>query len=88
MAGKGGPAQLDRLVAEAIRRHHLADEAIDTLHDLIENYELKGDAKSKDMYYWYARALEGSDEEIASSADVQLEALVSLLTEALTDRQR
>jgi tetratricopeptide (TPR) repeat protein len=34
------------------------DEAIDTLHDVIENYELKGDAKSKDMYYWYGRALE------------------------------
>ena len=30
-----------------------------------------------------ARALDGSDEEIGSSADVQLEALVSLLTEAL-----
>lgn len=34
------------------------DEAVDTLHDVIENYELKGDAKSKDMYYWYGRALE------------------------------
>jgi len=31
-----------------------------------------------------ARALDGSDEEVASSADVQLEALVALLTEALT----
>jgi hypothetical protein len=31
-----------------------------------------------------ARALDGSDEETASSADVQLEALVSLLTDALT----
>jgi len=30
-----------------------------------------------------ARALDGSDEEVASSADVQLEALVALLTEAL-----
>ncbi len=30
-----------------------------------------------------ARALDGSDEEVASSADVQLEILVSLLTEAL-----
>lgn len=30
-----------------------------------------------------ARALDGSDEEVGSSADVQLEALVSLLTEAL-----
>ncbi|HEV2293791.1 MAG TPA: hypothetical protein VGR35_08035 [Tepidisphaeraceae bacterium] len=34
------------------------DEAIDTLHDMIESYELKGDAKSKEMYYWYGRALE------------------------------
>lgn len=33
-----------------------------------------------------ARALDGSDEEVGSSADVQLEALVSLLTEALEDR--
>jgi len=31
-----------------------------------------------------ARALDGSDEEMSSSADVQLEALISLLTEALT----
>ena len=35
-----------------------------------------------------ARALDGSDEEVSSSADVQLEALVSLLTEALTERDR
>ena len=34
-----------------------------------------------------ARALDGSDEEIGSSADVQLEALVSLLTEALERRE-
>jgi len=33
-----------------------------------------------------ARALDGSDEEVGSSADVQLEALVSLLTEALAAR--
>ncbi len=31
-----------------------------------------------------ARALDGSDDEVPSSADVQLEALVALLTEALT----
>jgi len=31
-----------------------------------------------------ARALDGSDEEVTSSADIQLEALVALLTEALT----
>jgi len=33
-----------------------------------------------------ARALDGSDEEIGSSVDVQLEALVALLTDALEDR--
>ena len=33
-----------------------------------------------------ARALDGSDEEVAASADVQLEALVALLTEALGRR--
>ena len=32
-----------------------------------------------------ARALEGSDEEVSSSADMQLEALVSLLTDALSE---
>ena len=32
-----------------------------------------------------ARALDGSDEEVSSSADVQLEALVALLTDALRD---
>jgi hypothetical protein len=34
-----------------------------------------------------ARALDGSDEEISSSADIQLEALVALLTEALEAEQ-
>jgi len=33
-----------------------------------------------------ARALDGSDEEISSSVDVQLEALVTLLTDALAER--
>ncbi|HEX2074494.1 MAG TPA: DEAD/DEAH box helicase [Geodermatophilus sp.] len=35
-----------------------------------------------------ARALDGSDEEVASSADVQLEALVALLTDALRASQQ
>lgn len=34
------------------------DEAVDTLRALIEDYQIKGDDKSKDMYYWYARALQ------------------------------
>src|SRR5690606_4027922 len=35
-----------------------ADEASDTLKGTIEEYELRGDDKSKDMFYWYGRALE------------------------------
>jgi hypothetical protein len=35
-----------------------------------------------------ARALDGSDEEVGSSADLQLEALMSMLTEALETRAR
>lgn len=34
------------------------DEAADTLHGIIEEYQARGDEKSKEMNYWYARALE------------------------------
>jgi TolA-binding protein len=34
------------------------DEAADTLRGIIEEYVNKGDPKSKEMYYWYARAME------------------------------
>jgi tetratricopeptide (TPR) repeat protein len=34
------------------------DEAVETMRALIEDYPVKGDVKSKEMYYWYARALE------------------------------
>jgi tetratricopeptide (TPR) repeat protein len=38
------------------------EEAIDTLRGVIDVYELKGDNKSKEMYYWYARATEQKGE--------------------------
>jgi tetratricopeptide (TPR) repeat protein len=34
------------------------DEAFDTLEELINSYQLKGDDRSKEMYYWRARTLE------------------------------
>jgi TolA-binding protein len=34
------------------------DEAIETLQVVIDEYQLKGDDRSKDMYYWQGRALE------------------------------
>ena len=38
------------------------DEAVDTFRDLIEGYPIKGDEKSKDMYYWYGVALEQANQ--------------------------
>lgn len=34
------------------------DEAIDTLQEVIEDYQLKGDDRSKELYYWQGRAHE------------------------------
>ena len=34
------------------------DEATETLRAVIDEYVNTGDAKSKEMYYWYARGLE------------------------------
>lgn len=36
------------------------DEAIETLRTIIDTYELRGDTKSKEMYYWYGVATEKS----------------------------
>lgn len=38
------------------------DEAVDTLKACLEEYELKGDTRSKELHYWYARALESKTE--------------------------
>ncbi len=38
------------------------EEAIDTLKGIIDEYQLKGDDRSKRMNYWYARALEQKGE--------------------------
>ena len=35
-----------------------ADEAVDTFKQTLEEYEMRGDNKSKEMFYWYGRALE------------------------------
>ena len=34
------------------------DEAADTLRGRIESYQIEGDTKTKEMYYWYGRALD------------------------------
>ncbi len=45
-------------VARAFLEAGFLDEADDTLAGLIRDYQLTGDEKSKEMYYWRARALE------------------------------
>lgn len=45
-------------LGKAFLKAGFVDEAVDTLQELIEGYELKGDDLSKEMYYWSGRALE------------------------------
>jgi tetratricopeptide (TPR) repeat protein len=46
------------LLGRAFYESKFLEEASETLKSAIEEYQLKGDDKSKEMYYWYARALE------------------------------
>ena len=45
-------------LGRAFLENKFVDEAVETLKQSIEDYQLKGDEKSKEMYYWYARRLE------------------------------
>ena len=46
------------LLGRAFLEAEFVDEAVDTLRGKIETYQLGGDNKSKEMYYWYGRSLE------------------------------
>ena len=49
------------------------DEAADTLRTVIDDYVNKGDPKSKEMYYWWARAVEAQgDRPVALKAYSQV----------------
>lgn len=43
------------------------DEAVDTLKSAIESYQLRGDQRSKDMHYWFGRALEAAGDVTQAS---------------------
>jgi hypothetical protein len=45
-------------LGRAFLENKFVEEAVETLKASIDDYQLKGDEKSKEMYYWYARALE------------------------------
>ena len=46
------------LLGRAFLHADFADEAADTLRNLIESYQGNGDDRSKEMHYWFARASE------------------------------
>ncbi len=46
------------LLGRAFYELKFLDEAVDTLENLIKEYQIKGDDNSKEMYYWGARAHE------------------------------
>lgn len=46
------------ILGKAFLAMEFMEEAIDTLKGIIDEYQLKGDTKSKEMNYWYGRSLE------------------------------
>ncbi len=46
------------MLGRAFLDAEFVDEAVDTLKGLTESYQLTGDQKYKDIWYWYARSLE------------------------------
>ena len=45
-------------LGKAFLSAEFVDEAVDTLKGLTESYQMQGDNRSKDIYYWYGRSLE------------------------------
>jgi len=50
--------EASNLLGRAFMEAGFPDEAVDTLREATDAYQVKGDAKSIEMTYWYARALE------------------------------
>jgi hypothetical protein len=60
-------------LGRAFLEAEFVDEAVDTMRELVESYQVKGDDRSKLIYYWYARALEAhNDVQVALKAYSQL----------------
>jgi tetratricopeptide (TPR) repeat protein len=54
------------LLGQAFLLAGFVDEAVDTLKSVIDEYPGRGDEKSMQMFYWYARALEEKKESPAA----------------------
>jgi tetratricopeptide (TPR) repeat protein len=54
------------LLGQAFLSMGFVDEAVDTLKQVIDDYPGRGDEKSMQMFYWYARALEEKKDNAAA----------------------
>lgn len=54
------------LLGQAFLKSGFADEAVDTLKAVIDDYQARGDERSILMFYWYARALEEKKDTAAA----------------------
>jgi tetratricopeptide (TPR) repeat protein len=50
------------LLGQCFLEAGFVDEAVDTIKLLIDDYPTKGDERSRELFYWYARALEEKKE--------------------------
>jgi predicted Zn-dependent protease len=61
------------LLGRAFLEAKFPDEAVDTLQAVISEYQLRGDEKSMDLFYWFARAQEDKgDRQAAAKAYSQV----------------
>ena len=61
------------MLGRAFLEADFVEEAVDTLRNRIESYQVQGDNKSKEMFYWYGRALEvKGDNDAAAKAYSQI----------------
>jgi tetratricopeptide (TPR) repeat protein len=54
------------MLGRAFLEAAFVDEAVDTLKVALDDYQIKGDEKSIEMTYWYARSLEEKGEKAAA----------------------
>lgn len=54
------------LLGRAFLEAGFVDEAVDTLKDLVDSYQIKGDSKHKEMTYWYGVSLQEKNETQAA----------------------
>lgn len=54
------------LLGRAFLEANFVDEAVDTMRGITDEYQIRGDDKSKDIFYWYGRSLEAHGDNPAA----------------------